>query len=239
MIWVYGIITALVSAIAGVLLWHGNLTLTHIGTSVLALFSTFLGATLAFRLNEKKEKEAIARKQREALNRALFVLIRQENAIALLKKWMDPYTDKFLLAFNMPASKPPNYTDLIQDMSSLEFLIESTNPNILFKLAIEQERFHQTLESLRLRNEFYVSEVQRAVAEKGLTGQHVTAEQVEDLFGVRVFHSAMNYAVMARDHVLKSADSLPELRAELRALCKKLFPKRKFLDFETSFPKQE
>lgn len=41
----------------------------------------------------------------------------------------------------------------------------SKNPNIIFELSIEQERFHQTMEAIKIRNEFHVNEYQ-ILAEK-------------------------------------------------------------------------
>lgn len=226
------LITVGAIGICALLYIHGDLALKDIGTSVLALFGTFLGATLAFRLNEQKEEAETTRKQREALNRALFVLIRQHNAIIQLKRDMDDYPVDFHLAFNMPALKPPSYADLIQNIADLEFLIDSSNPNLLFKLTIEQERFHQAMDSLRIRNEFYVNEVQPQIAATGMNGKKVTVEEAAALLGEKIFCGAVNGATHAKKHVYDSSESIPKVLEELRGLAKELFPEHKFLAYQ-------
>ncbi len=230
----YFLITIAAIGICTLLYIQGELGLKGIGTSVLALFGTFLGATLAFRLNEQKEEAETARKKREALNRALFVLIRQHNAIIQLKRDMDACPNDFHLAFNMPALKPPSYADLFQHVADLEFLIDSGNPNILFKLTIEQERFHQAIDSIRIRNEFYVNEVQPQLAATGMNGKRVTLEDAEALLGERIFGGAMNGAIHAKKHLNDSNDSIPKVLEELRTEAKELFPGHKFLDYQNS-----
>lgn len=229
---IYAAIALAAIAICALLYVQGELVAKDAGTAVLALLSTFLGATLAFRLNEQKELSETARKQREALNRALFILIRQHNAIIQLKREMDTYPNDFDLAFNMPALKPPSYADLVQHIADLEFLIDSRNPNILFKLTIEQERFHQAIESIRVRNDFYVNEVQPKIASTGMNGKVVTMEGAAALLGERVFGGAMNGATHAKKHVSDSNLSLPNVLTELRGLAKELFPGHKFLAYE-------
>lgn len=232
---IYVLITVAAIGICAVLCITEVLGLKDIGTSVLTLFGTFMGATLAFRLNEQKEEAETARKQREALNRALFILIRQHNAIIQLKRDMDAYPSPHHLAFNMPALKPPSYTDLVQHITDLEFLIDSSNPNLLFNLTIEQERFHQAIDSLRIRNEFYVNEVQPQLAATRLNGKNVTPAEAETLLGERIFAGAMSGARHAKKHFDDSTESIPEVIEALRALAKELFPKHKFLAYQ--FPK--
>ncbi|MDP2030789.1 MAG: hypothetical protein Q8K12_14220 [Thiobacillus sp.] len=229
---IYYLITLAATGIVGVLYAENILELKDIGTSILALFGTFLGATLAFRLTENKEQQKIKSLQREALNRVLFVLIRQHNAIIQLKRDFDKYPKDFEAAFNMPALKPPAYGDLVHNISDLEFLLESSNPNILFKLTVEQERFHQAIDSLRIRNEFYVNEVQRAIATAAMNGKSVSIEEAAKLLGERIFGGAMNGAKFAREHIIASNESIPEIMTEFRALAKETFPTHKFLSYE-------
>ncbi len=229
---IYSLITIGGIAICIILYRNGDLVLKDIGTAVLALFGTFLGATLAFRLNEQKEKTDEKKKQREALNRALFVLMRQHNAIIQLKRDMDTYSSELHLAFNMPAIKPPSYSDLVQHISDLEFLIESSNPNLLFELTIEQERFHQAIDSLRIRNEFHVNEVQPKIEAVGINGKRIPIDDASVLLGERVFIGAMTGAKNAKSHMDASNESLPKVMADLRKLAKEIFPGNKFLTYE-------
>lgn len=230
----YYIILAAVIALICILLYSDLLDLKDIGTAALALVGTFAGATFAFRLNEDKEKKETSRLQRQALNRALLILLRQYNALAQLEKDFRNYPDDFTAAFNMPAMKPPNHDDLVHNISDLEFLIDSDNPNILMQLTIEQERFHQALDSLRLRNEFYVGEVQLAISAKAMNGMSFTPEEAKLLLGDRIFGGAINSAKNAREHIVASRISLATMASDLRIEAKKLFPDQKFLMYEIS-----
>lgn len=228
----YIVITLSIILICSLLFMQGDLGFKDVGSSLLALLSTFLGAALAFRLNEHKEKSEESRKQRDALNRALFVLIRQLNAIVQLKKNIESYKTDFELAFNMPALKPPEYSDLSQNIADLEFLISSGASNFLLNMTIEQERFHQAIESIRIRNEFYVFEVQKEISAKGINGVSLSVDEASVLLGERIFCGAMSGAKNARSLVFHCSVSLPKAILELRALAKNIFPGHKFLAFE-------
>lgn len=207
----------------------GGVTEKDIAASLLALFGTFIGATFAFRLNEDKEEKKEIAARKAALNRALFVLIRQRNAIQSIKNFLNGYENSFERAFILPAMKPPSYEDLVHNFTDLEFLLESENPNILFALTVEQERFHQAMESLRIRNEFYVNAVQPAIAAKKLNHTSVTHEQAETQLGELIYGTAMHGAEELYFHIYESEKSLAEMNNALLALARSIYPGAKFL----------
>jgi len=133
------IFVAIAIAIAAtVFIYTGVMDLKDLFTSgILPLFATYLGAFFAFKLNEDKETSKLQDSRREALNSTLFVLARQRNAIHQLKKEFDRFRSPIEKVFNLPAIKPPAYSDLIHNFADLEFLLESPEPNLLFKLTIE------------------------------------------------------------------------------------------------------
>jgi hypothetical protein len=208
-----------------------KLELKDIGTGLLALLGTLLGATLAFRLNEDKEsmKEQMAR--RSALNRALFVLARQKNAATLIARELELFKTPFDRAFNFPAAKVPPYQDLVHRFEELEFLLNTSDVNTVMRLTVEQERFHQMLESLRTRNDFYIRELQPEIARHSLNGKEVSGTSVAELFGERLFGTAMHSAEILHHHVQSSVKSIPEMHEELRAVAKRLYPSSRFVGF--------
>ena len=230
--WVYpvALIAAALAATAAVL--FGELKVKDLLTPLLAIFATFFGATFAFRLNEAKELRALSNSRREALNRALFTLIRQANAVRQLTRDFQKYSSQFERAFNMPAYSPPTYADLTFDFSELDFLLDSSKPSILFALSIEEERFHQMISAIQIRNEFYVGEVQKAMAVHQVNGKKITAAKLEALLGERLFHGAVRGAEEAWQHVIKTDSSLPEIYEELRQLAKEIYPAHRFIDYE-------
>lgn len=230
--WVYPIALAAIAVIAVAAVWTDLLSLKDLVTPMLSLFGTFLGATFAFRLSEEREERKLRDAQREALNRSSFVLIRQANAIDQLVRDFERFPALFLKAFNMPAFKPPSYEALTHNLADLDFLIDSSNPGLLMELAIEQERFHQALESLRIRNEFYVDEVQPALEKLGLNRKTVSVEEMSELLGERCFEGAMNGADNAWQHLSASSLSIPSVHQALLKEAKILFPGRKFITYE-------
>ena len=196
------------------------------------LVSTFLGATIAFRLNEDKEKKANEEKQIQAINSALLIMIRQHNALNLLKKYLESFPNDNQAAFNMPALQPPSYNDLIQDVSSLEFLINSNNPKILLNIINEQERFYQAIESWKMRNNFYINEFQPIVSEKRLKKHSFSNQEAKDVLGERIFETLIISVRESRSHIIKSCESLPLIYKELREVAKKQYPNEKFLDYK-------
>lgn len=230
--WIYSIALLLTLIITGLFIYIESLELKDIGNSALALFSTFLGATLAFRLDEEKTKREKSQKQREALNRALFILLRKYNALFQIARDFDKFPEEFNAAFNMPAWNPPRYEDLTHNFTDLEFLIEASEPNTLLKLTVEQERFHAAIDSVRLRNEFYVGEVQKALAALEMNRKSFTPKEAEALLGDRIYGGAVNSVNNAKQHVYASCQSLTEMTEEVRAVAKKLFPGHKFIAYE-------
>ena len=211
----------------------GAITPKEISIAALASIGTFLGALFAFRLNENKEISKELSEHRAALNRALFILARQRNAVDSFKKYLPPFKTDVERALLLPAHKPPTYEGLNQNFETLEFMLEYGKANLLMRLAIEDERFHQTFESIRIRNDFYVSEVQPELARHGLQGKDVTDKQLFDLLGERIFGSAITYSKMVYFHVSESEKSIPALHAEVHAAANEIFPESKFISFGT------
>ena len=75
----------------------------EVAGTLLALFGTFLGALFAFRLNQEKERQLLLQDRKAALNRALFVLHRQYNAICTYQKHLATYTSPIERALMLPA----------------------------------------------------------------------------------------------------------------------------------------
>ena len=212
---------------------HGDISEKEVGSAVLALFGTFVGASFAFRLNEAREEQHRHEKHRAALNKALFVIGRQVNAVENLKRDMEQYKNGINQAFNMPAFQPPPYPDLVHDFESLSFLLETEHTNILMLLSVEQEGFHQALESLRVRNEFYIRELQPSMSKFGLLGQRLLVEHLSEQLGERLYSGATQGARVAYESVQASVVGLGEMQEELLKVYKALYPKNKFVSYES------
>ena len=191
----------------------------------------FIGAFSAFWLKSYEERKKSSEKQKQALNSALFVLIRQMNAIHCIKRDLDKFKEPFDQGLSLPAMQPPDYSSVKQDIDSLRFLIGSGNANILMELTIEQERFEQAINSINIRNEFYVNEVQPALSYHSLNGKPLPLSKFEEKLGERLFQGAMSGAEVMYEHVYASEISLDAKFKLLREIAKNLFPDEKFFDW--------
>lgn len=97
--------------------------------------------------------------------------------------------------------KPPDYSSVKQDIDSLQFLIDNDNAQILMELTIEQERFKQAINSINIRNEFYVNEVQPALSFHALNGR--------PRVGLTPRSQSRNWATLALARTLAAGSSLP------------------------------
>jgi hypothetical protein len=194
-----------------------------------------LGATLAFRLNSLKDEIESLRKKKSALNLALFVLLRQYNAIQNILIAIEPFRNNQDRAFNLPAFKPPEYKDLKQNFNDLAFLLETDEIESLMKLTITQEGFEVTMTSLMMRNEMYINEIQKAISEKKLNGKSFGKKDLIEILGEKLFHSANQGVNQIYQHVDSSAKEIPLVFANFRSTAKKLFPKEKFIQIESVY----
>lgn len=224
----FSIITVAIAFLCGVL------GLKELTLALLPLIGTLFGATFSFRLAESKDAEKRKSEQLNALNRASFILIRQFNALSQLKIEIQNYPSQFELAFNLPALTPPAYADLAHNFETLEFILNS-DPDMVLRLTIEQERFQQALESLRVRNDFYVKELQPMIAQKQLSGK-LNLISMHEALGDRLFEGATRGANEAKKHIFDSVNSLASMHADLIAFSKKQYPGHKFLQMEQTQP---
>lgn len=229
----YALAITLLLLISFTAVWLEIVGIKDLVIALLPLVTTFAGATLAFRLNVAREAEKEGDRRKQALNTALFILVQQDNAIRQLLRDYNTRKNALERAFNLPANKPPEYTHLKVPIADLVFLLE-LNPQLLFELSIEQERFDQALEAVRIRNLFYVDEVQPAIERAGILGQPMRKDDVELALGQRVFGAAMHQAQTAFDHLNASKDSIPRVVGELRDAAKGLFPQAPFVAYEAT-----
>lgn len=225
----------MIALVAAVCLWQsiaGGLSAKEFATLLFPLFATFLGATFAFRLEQERDANKLDDARKEALNRSLLVLALQWNEVVGLLKNLHPYATAFERAFMAPAFQPPEIFDHRQKPADLTFLLHSGKPQICMTVALEQMRFDQCIYAVRIRNSFYISEVQPEMARNFRQGQRVSEGEFETLLGERLFETAMNHADTVFTHLTQSEQSLTDALSELRAVAKGLYPDYKFMTLE-------
>lgn len=210
-------------------LFTGVLSVNSAAPLVLSSFlSTFLGATYAFRLNEKKEADKKRDEHRAALQLALFTMARQYNSLVNLWNSVKDWKKRGDRAINMPALHLPSYEKLTLDFERLTFLLDTPNPMLLLELTIEQERFTQSILAATMRSKFHVDEVQTEIAKKSLNRKEMTLAEMEDALGERVFRTIENQTNDLFTHLSSSMRSLPVAAKKLFDIAKDEYPDKKF-----------
>lgn len=227
--YLYAFVIIIITIIVLWSLLNGSITTKELSGPLLAVLGTFFGALFAFRLNENKDYLKGRLENKAALSRALFTLARQANAINSIIKLLEPYKTDTQRALNLPAYKPPTYSDLKHNFEDLEFLLETEYINLLMRLTVEQERFHQGFESLRIRSDFYISEVLPQMSLKSLQGKNLTDDELLDALGERIYETSVNYAKNLYFLFYENQKSIKQAHSELFNTAKKLFPKDKFI----------
>lgn len=192
------------------------------------LTGAFIGAFSAFKLNAKRETNQIYNDQKIAINKAIFIGIRQINAVKSMLNLYSPYKNELDRAFNLPAVKPPSYDDLKFDFEGLSFLLEG-HPQLLMKLSIEQERFEQAFIAIEVRNNLYVNEVQPLLSNLERNGKKIDITVLENALGERLFKGSINGAAMAYALMESSDLTLVEMHDEISKIARVVFPGEKFV----------
>jgi hypothetical protein len=233
---VIGLLTALLTGIfIGSAITDQNLlfemTLSD-GSILMSIFTVaiggFIGAYSAFFLKSYEENIKVKNNEVAALNSAIFVLIRQRNTILILKKHLDKYKTDFERGFNLPAMAPPDYSGVRQNIEKLEFLFKN-NPQILFNLSIEQERFDQAMAAVNIRNNFYVDEIQITINKLRMNGELETLIGLESKLGERLYKGAIFQAQYMYEHVDKAEVTLEQTCNKLCEVAKDMYPKEKII----------
>jgi len=217
-----------------VILWSfapKGISAKDIGVLVLTGISTLIGALYAFRLTERKEKNEERSKQVHALKKAFFIVGRQLNAVQSIRDEIAPYSTPEKRLFGCRAAMPPNYSDLRVDFESLSFLLDSENPDLLFRLSVEQDCFDATMRAISLRAQYYVDQFQPAWVASGIMPGIITQEDARIKIGELVFDSAAYYTESMFEALDKSALGLQRILDEFRDFSTRLYPGEKFLRF--------
>jgi len=207
-----------------------NFDYLYKGTTV--LIGAFVGAFSAYKLNSKKEEIKEHTQQKLAMNKAIFVSIRQINAVENMQKEFSEYSTELDRAFKLPAMKPPCYDGLKYDFDGLSFLLEDY-PQVMMNLVVEQERFEQVFNSIDIRNNFYVNDVQPALSKLELESKNISIAAFSKALGERLFEGAIGAADSMYYHVETTSESLVVMHNELAAVARKAFPGGKFLKLES------
>jgi hypothetical protein len=199
--------------------------------AIVVLCAAFFGSFSAFYLNTRKEKNKEIKDNITALNAALFLTLRQINALLNLKKVILPLEKDPIRLLKLPALYATDYSDLKVELDRLEFLLKE-HPNLLLGLSIEQGRFESAIRVTNMRAEFHSNDLQKALNDCEFSIEEPTLIQLVDAVGPRIIGRAKTLTDGMYQQILLNVDSMTQIHEELFEVAKKVFPSEPFVKFQ-------
>jgi hypothetical protein len=228
-------LAAAAETIFGVKFW-AEFTREALAAIAGAGFGAWLGAWLAFRLERRKAADdrsmagaaaalELAGRRATAGNLAIFGLSQIYNDLAIYKRqFLDPANRSPAPWFWLPPTTVAERNYYRFDVPSLAFLFQSKTPGapeMVMKLALEQDRFATWLETLQIRARFHEQFIppiiERLQREQGSDKKYTDAE-LQDAVGLRIYAELRNYYSDIDTLLHLGLKSSKELGDELRRL---------------------
>ncbi|WP_138592226.1 hypothetical protein [Pseudoalteromonas aurantia] len=210
----------------------------HIIRIVTVSTSALVGAFAAFLFNdhlthakEKREKETLVADKVAVLNKALLNIALQLNAIGNIEKLLSRFTNEHELAFKMPAEKNFNENIFI-DVNEIAVIL-TDYPQLLMEISVQQDGFIQTVESLKIRHEFYLKDLQPKMYELGILDRKFTVGEYEAALPYYLFKGAYDSVLVLQKNVKSSSEGLEKRFSDLRSACKELYPGHRFMNLKS------
>jgi len=224
---VFSLVAAVLVAVAFIVRQSGASTKDLIGFLSTSI-SVFFGAFFAFKFSEYKDDKKQLKSQVRDLNKTFFKLARMGNVAHIMKGGLDGYNNDFELAFCMPATQEIDCSDVYVDFSELEFLLDSSDPDILLALSLEQDRFRQMLQASYMRSKHFMDVFQPIVDKENMNDKRFSVAEMEEAIGSRVFALNISYAKSLSSLVDSCSKQIPVMQSRLLSIAKEMHPDSKF-----------
>jgi len=194
------------------------------------LTATLMGGVLLYLWNSEEQDKVRTRHEVGAINRALLVLARQVNVSLQLAEEFAVYPNNYLLAFGYPPRTLPAFLNMMQKFEDLEFILED-EPDLVFRLTIQQERFEQMVNAFHVRANFHATSMKAEWERLGLGSELPLEQALIKIIDPQIHKSALKYTSQMTEHVKLFQLSAKDEIAALNAFDKKRYPGRKLIDF--------
>lgn len=199
-----------------------------------ALCGALAGAFFAFKFNNqieaaKRKDEKLQKDEDQValINRALLNIALQINIIGNIKQALEKQESIHHAAFSMPAFT--NFHDSSRvDVGELA-LILTEDPQLLLEVSVAQDGFIQTLESLRVRNSFYIKILQPEMFKAGLLDRKTTTADYAAKLRPGVFRTAYDAIETVLTNTNDSDRDLREVFSQVREAAKTKHPGYMFM----------
>jgi hypothetical protein len=207
---------------------------SNIITIITAFGGALSGAWGAYKLQIYKENEKEEKQKISSLNKALFILLRQINAMMMFKIDLEKVEaeDPIVRAFHFPAWKTNSYNELKFNFEELSFILDTKDLNLLHELFIVQECFEQAIETINQRSIYFINQVTPEMEFKNIDNKKLTIEELKTEMDINKIDGLVFATDNMYKHIYKTYKQLEDLEPKLFNFAKSQYPQQKFLRFE-------
>jgi hypothetical protein len=205
---------------------------------VATLIASFGGAWAAFKLQASERTSEVRRKNVAAANQALFVMMRQANTLRLYQHdHINPHRSHPGRHLAIQATLPHETESLKFDFSSLDFLDQPKEQQLLFDLSIEERRYVEAIRAINARSEIILNQVHpRASAAGLLDGSSYGKSEMLSAIGQPLYNMLERLTTDMIWHVDRTSDSIVATKDKLLSVVRARYPDVKFVDFVMQDP---
>ncbi len=186
--------------------------------------SAFLGAWVAFKLQQYNLDQKKIEEQFAEGKKAQFILFTQFNALLNFKtQILDKHRNDSARAFVMPPfSIHSEYPEL--DINALSYILNEGKPSLLSEMLITEQKFRTLLGAIDQRNNYH-KQLQQRLSESEHSNSEISSHEIESIVGIAICKSLGDLT----DAVYKFSDDA--IKSHL-VVCKQLqhFLLQKFKD---------
>jgi len=210
-----------------------EISMSIVGQAIAATFGAGFGAWAAFRFESRKERVKTENERYLAIRFAHFVIMSQYSELLSLKKdYLKDFKNRKDSWWQL---KPATigFTSPKIDYSGLSFILESSDPNLLNRITVGQQKHEAVRNAISIRNDIMI-ELQRRAAVLNTQGINEVENEEElcRILGNDLITILKDYTKSLFEIHESSISFIKQNLEDTHKLVKKQFPDRKPPEFE-------
>ncbi len=208
-----------------------NAFCTIVLPALAALGAAFGGAKYAFELHVKKQEKELINRNLGSGNKAIFSLVMKYNKLtnfdAQILKHFEGSPKAFL---EMPPVLDLTKNEVILDIDSISFLLETKYMNLLAEISIAVAKYDSAIDAINSRSRFHINIIQPALEEAGIIEhKNYNKDDIEKALGPRLYTTIIQSTQQVSDHTKETIIFLEQITNQLTNALKELFPGRNII----------
>lgn len=204
------------------------------------LVASFAGAWGAFLLENERRKREVQERNVGAANRAIYTLFNLWNILEQYRKEaLEPCRNKSDAWLNLAAHPTIPTGEHTFQADELQFLLQSSKPDVYAGLMLEEQRFSIAIDLIRARSTLILDEAFPKMSEAKISvGKALLEIEVEQILEIGLTHKLREITAAIFRNVDEDLISLKAQYDQVQAAMKLLYPKRNVLKIVFELDKQ-